>query len=404
MQSKDRQMKKIYCVLLLVLILPVLGFAQEMFPEEPVYVILTMPFTFDAELRDDSNQLYEAMTAELAWQGSQNNQFSIEKSTTGLAGAPPPSQDNLSAGDFAKNPRYIITGNVFLDQGDKVLEIYLWMLEDSSLKASQELAYGDVAEALGFIPFFMWSLTSTLPIELIPFVTEDEDIRWKNKWLYLGLQAGGGYRFYNPYENSPEAGLITVDGGLRLETQFLTFHNKPGRFFSLSVMTGLDLTYDKTDYNNYRYLSGPQGQPPGTVNGTTSNEVVSYSYFTLQMPFLFMVNFKPGLFVLSPYVGGYFHTSFGQSWDGELKNDLPLGYKIGFSAGKKAGRGIMFLDVNWAADFERTLITEKGRVFDLFVGASVSFYRNTISLSVGYEFGFLDHKIKPKPPEEQKTN
>jgi hypothetical protein len=336
MQSKDRQMKKIYCLLLLVLFLPVLGFAQEMFPEEPVYVILTMPFTFDAELRDDSSQLYESMTTELAWQGSQNNQFSIEKSTTGLAGAPPPSQDNLSAGDFAKNPRYIITGNVFMDQGDKVLEIYLWALEDSSLKASQELAYGDISEALGFIPFFMWSLTSTLPIELIPFVTADEDIRWKNKWLYVGLQAGGSYRLYLPFEDSPPAGLFTFDAGLRLEFQPFTFI-KPKTFFSMSLVTGAYLSFDMAQYDNYTLLEGPQGEPPGSYIPATGNDRVIYSYYTFELPLLFKVNFKPTPFVLSPYGGVYFHTSFGQSWDGELENDLPLGYRVGFTAGRKTG-------------------------------------------------------------------
>jgi hypothetical protein len=387
-------MKKTCCLLLIVPALPVLSFAQEMFPEEPLYVIMTMPFTFDAELREDADRLYESMTVELAWQGSQNNQFFIEKSQTGLTGAPPPSQASLSPGDLEKNPRYIITGNVFLDRGDKVLEIYLWMLEDSSLKASQELAYGEISEALGFIPFFMWSLTSTLPLELVPFVAEVEDIRWKNKWLYAGLQAGGAYRFYRPYEDSPEAGLITAGGGLRLEFQPFTFV-KPKKFFSISFMAGLELTYDKAEYNNYGYLNGLQGEPPGSVFGVATNEVVGYSYFTLQVPFLLKINFKPGFFALSPYGGGYFHTSFGQFWDGELENDAPLGYRVGFAAGRKAGRGIIFLDVNWAADFKRTLIKETGEQWS---GASVSFFRNTVSLSAGYEFGFFDHKIKGQPP------
>jgi hypothetical protein len=386
-------MKKIYCLLLLVLTLPVLGCAQEMmFPEEPAYIMMTMPFTYDAELRDDAGQLYEAMTAELAWQGSQNNQFSIEKSQMGLTGAPPPSEYNLSPGDLAKNPRYVITGNVFLDQGDKVLEIYLWLLEDSSLKASQELAYGDISEALGFIPFFMWSLTSTLPLELVPFTGEQEDIRWKNKWLYVGLQAGPSVRFYFPFEESPMSAALTFDIGLRLEAQLLTFI-RPKNFFSLSLMTGAHFGLDMAAYDNYSVILPPQGGVPGEDGRPqTNNDPVNFSYLSLYMPLMFKFNIKPGPFVLSPYGGVYFHTSFGASWTGDLINDLPLGYVAGFTAGRKTGPGILFLDVRWAGDMDKTQVSdEKG---------SVNFFRNMLTLSVGYEFGFIDHKIKEEPVEE----
>jgi hypothetical protein len=165
----------------------------------------------------------------------------------------------------------------------------------------------------------------------------------------------------------------------------------------MSLVTGAYLSFDMAQYDNYTVLEGPQGQPPGEYIPVTGNDRVVYSYYTFELPLLFKVNFKPTPFVLSPYGGVYFHTSFGQSWDGELENDLPLGYRVGFTAGRKTGRGIMFLDLHWSADLEKTRIIETNK-------AKVNYFRNMITLSVGYEFGFLDHKIKPKPPEEPKTN
>jgi hypothetical protein len=238
MKNREMSRIKIVCVIVLMfLIFPVFGFGQE--EEANLFVILTVPLEAEPEFAEDAIQLFDAMNAEMAWLGVNSEMFTIAVSR-GMAEAPPPSRENLSAEDIEADPRYIITGSIYEDMGMRIFEIYIWKMEDSSLMGSQELAYNSVDEALGFIPFFMWTLYSTLPAEKR---VKEEDIRWKNKWLYLGLRAGGGPRFYLSVDSGPQAVALTYDAGFRLETQFFS-HIAPGRFFSLSFQTGLDITMD----------------------------------------------------------------------------------------------------------------------------------------------------------------
>jgi hypothetical protein len=56
---------------------------------------------------------------------------------------------------------------------------------------SVSTVYTERSEVLDAIPHLVWQITSVFPTNTrdIP-MPEDEDYRWKHKWLYLGLLTG----------------------------------------------------------------------------------------------------------------------------------------------------------------------------------------------------------------------
>jgi hypothetical protein len=382
-----RRIKIICTIVLFLLIFPVLGFGQEEVAE--LFVILTVPLEAESEFTDDAVQLFDAMNAEMTWLGVNSEMFTIAVSR-GMTEPPPPSRDNLSAEDLAADPRYIITGGIFEDDGMRIFEIYIWKMEDSSLMGSQELAYNTVDEALGFIPFFMWTLYSTLPADKR---VVEEDIRWKNKWFYLGLRAGGGPRFYLPVDSGPQGVALVYDAGFRIETQFLS-HIAPKRFFSLSFQTGLDITIDWSAYSNADF--GWLTDDPFDINIDYREKVFEFRSMSRVVPALIKVNFKPGIFALAPYGGIYYSLPFYKDWNGEMESEgLPFGIIAGFSAGRKLGPGVVSLDLSYGFDLGATRVTRE----DLDYVGEIKYWRHRLSITAGYDFGFRDRKIRIKAEE-----
>jgi hypothetical protein len=112
---------------------------------------------------------------------------------------------------------------------------------------------------------------------------------------------------------------------------------------------------------------------------------------SLIIPALVKVNFKPGIFVLSPYGGIYYSLPFYKSWSGILESEgLPLGVIAGFNAGRKLGPGVISLDLSYGFDLGATRITNEDAIF---LG-EIKYWRHRLSITVAYDFGFLDRKIR----------
>jgi hypothetical protein len=301
------------------------------------------------------------MLDELEWL-TKPHAFIRYAASRGMNGRPPPTLGKLNPQDLVLKPEYVITGVLNREyDGTRVFEMTLWRLEDSALLAVQELAYTDLDEGVGFIPFFVLSLYSTLP----GVVDFDEELKsWKNKWLYAGARAGFSPRFYNlSGENIP---MFSFDAALRVEAQLFP-PLEAGKTFSFGLQTGLDFTFDSAEFSHnggVGILSAP----------------------SLSVPLIAKFNLKPGQFVFGPYGGIY----FTQPLNG-YKINIPFGYTAGFNIGYKIGAtGALFFDFHFSGDIGETTIPEY----------NVSYNRYLFTLSIGFEWGFLTKKPKAIPEEE----
>jgi len=125
----------------------------------------------------------------------------------------------------------------------------------------------------------------------------------------------------------------------------------------------------------------------------------SFESLSLRIPVLARFTFRPFIslpsFSLSPFVGISFNIPLGDLKTKSSNNDnssyqfsMPLGYVIGVSAGMrlfegKPLEGLLFLDIRFSGDIGKTGIKDSA-------GGMLSLYtRNTISITLGYEFDFF---------------
>lgn len=340
------------------------------------YTLLVIPVFSGAGLSDEGAQLFAAMVDELEWL-TKSHTFIRFATSRGMNGKPPPTRGKLNPADMVLVPEYVITG--VLNQsndGSRVFEMSLWSLEDSTLMAVQELSYTDIAEGVGFIPFFIWSLYSTLP-DVVDF---DEEMKsWKNKWLYMGLRAGFSPRLYVMPEEQAKTDNITrftFDVGLRAEVQLFPSLEQ-GKTFSFGLQTGLDFTMDSAEFSYYDSAAGGSG---AILNQGKLNTL------SISVPLLAKFNIKPGQFVLGPYGGVYFVQPLSR-----YKLTFPLGYTGGFNIGYKIGAtGALFFDFRFSGDIGKTIIPEN----------NIAYNRYQFIFSMGFEWGFLTKKRK-NPVEEE---
>jgi hypothetical protein len=336
---------------------------------------LAIPVFTETGLSAEANLLFTAMVDELEWLTKAHSFVRLAKSR-GMNGRPPPTRGKLNPADHALLPEYAITGVLNREpDGTRVFEMSLWKLEDSSLLAVQELAYTDIEEGAGFIPFFILSLYSTLP-GVVDFDAELKS--WKNKWLYLGLQAGFSPRLYIIPGDYSKTGTplrlpgFTFDAGFRGEIQLFP-RLEEGKTFSFGLQTGIDFTYDTVDFN---YYDSTAAESIRTQIGTAA----------MSIPLLAKFNIKPGQFVFGPYGGIYFTQPLSK-----YKITPPLGYTAGFNIGYKIGAtGALFFDFRFSGDIGRTVMPE----------TNIPYNRYLFNLSMGFDWGFLTKKAKAAAEEE----
>jgi hypothetical protein len=341
--------------------------------------------TAESALQDDIDSIYPSLLSELSWQGQLNSLFRLVE-TRGQLGSPP-SMSDFPVADQELNPRYVVTSNLYMDGPDRVLTLNLYNTESFELIGNQELAYQAVDEALGMMAFFSWSLSSTLPPDErviepeIVYVNPEDDIAWKNKWLYVGLQAGGSFRWYT-YTGASEIKvdnvLITFDAGLRLEFQFMHFIVN-NNYFSFSLESGADISQEQLKWSDYKE-TGDQVEP---LNISEANG----NGFSLLFPAVLKFNYKPGNFATSLFGGAYYILPFDDS-----EYLPPIGIIGGFSAGVRLGPGMLYMDFHYGHD-----LGSKGFHYKIKENGQerpdptyIEYSRQMFTLVVGYKFGFFD--------------
>jgi hypothetical protein len=398
---KGFQMKRFFLIVLITVLIflsPML-FAQT--GREPAYNIVITPITYDRpELAADAGPIFDSILNEFGWQGQLQSLFRLVK-TTGSIGNPP-SLSNLPPDAQAANPRYVLTVNLYIDGSERVVAMNLYNVPNFDLIGTQEMAYASQDEVMGLLAFFCWSLSSNLPPDDRPtepqviYVEGDtlaDDIVWKNKWLYMGLDAGLSFRLYNSTQES-DAHIFTAgttfNAGLRMEVQFAHFMVKT-TYFSFSFETGVDITQEKLNWRDY----SPTGDHiiPLDITGEGS------SGLNLSFPGLLKFNYKPGIFATSLYGGAYVILPLDDS-----KYVPPMGISAGLNAGVKLGPGILYIDFQYGHD-----LGAKEFHYSADVGITKGLERNIVykrqmfTLAVGYKFGFLDRPDWRKKAREEES-
>jgi hypothetical protein len=347
--------------------------------------VLVMPTEgVDEDLEDDAARLVDVAIAEIEREGL----YMVVRSRGvpgGLSG--PPRASNLPPDELTPDIVLVFTTSLIREVTDTIFKATLWRLEDSLMIASEEIVYENIENAIDLLPVLVWSLFSNIPTE-IPV----EDDSWKRKWLYLGAKTGLSPRFYqNTSTDGPNAQALSFDAGLKFQFQFMVL-DPSFCVTTFSLQLEALVTYDTASYNDktpYNYEEGDEKkQRPGDYK-------INFNYFSFMFPIMVKANFKPGLLVISPYGGVFFNIPMvpkakytntrGDTEDTREFTAGQLGFAGGVEVGRKLGPGVISLDLRFSTD---TL------PWTIHGDPSVSFKRQMLTFSIGYEFGLIDRAIK----------
>jgi hypothetical protein len=199
--------------------------------------------------------------------------------------------------------------------------------------------------------------------------------------LYLGLRAGPSLRFYTSADDTPYTGGDThapsLDMAFQANLRILSF---------LSVQAEALFTWDNASVWAYRSAS------------PTDRYTKDYTAFSLQFPLLVRLDFYPGKFRVSPFLGVYYLLALGKLKASESLQEggrsldyrvsPPIGLLGGLSGAVKFGPGMIFADLRYAADLG---------TFRAGDGSIEEFRRGMVSLTAGYELGFFAKKQGGRP-------
>ncbi|MDR3336054.1 MAG: hypothetical protein LBT16_02515 [Treponema sp.] len=359
-------------------------------PNRPV--IITLPYNVVTglnpqrpEYRDEAAQCYDMALIELQFQGTVYGVYgthTVDNLTT------PPSWAQIPAG---VDPKYILTYDIQRfpggEPGERIFEITAWALDDNHNPfqfVSVSTAYTERRQVLDAIPHLVWQITSVFPANTrdIP-MPEDEDYRWKHKWLYLGLLTGGSARFFQlkedgQFRNDPAIGW-SFDVGARLEFQFISYW-WPKNYFSVSILTGATFDNDGVNYVDVN--------SPPTIAGSFLNRVnIPLKAQTISIPLGVKFNLKPKNIALGLYAQAYYILPINV-YEKNKENPFSLGWRAGFEGGTHLGPGVLFVDIAVSSDLT-------GSFFD-YNGTPQEYKRTWVTLSVGYTFGLITKPIKER--------
>jgi hypothetical protein len=274
--------------------------------------------------------------------------------------------------DETAGARYALTGGVYRGDWEQeyYLQLWLWDMADSTMIYTDDLVYEDMNEALASLPGLVEWLFSHIheitaappPVELKP-----------DPWFTLGFRLGVSPRWYvSPGEQSAGAQALCLEGGLsgsfRLSS-LLALQLEAIFSGDTVVYRGLDLQ------NNQQYI--------------LANE--KFSSFSLMLPLLLRMNFRPGPVRISPLAGLYVvfplgdaryrMSTQGSDYDYPVSFSVPLGFTVGLEGGMQAGPGEFFMDLRYNGDFGT--VTVEGP-------AKTEYKRHILSITLGYEFRIKD--------------
>jgi hypothetical protein len=288
----------------------------------------------------------------------------VQISALGGAGAEIPT-DMPPNRSLTPAARYALTGGVY--PGNKAYEYYLqlwlWDMSGSTMIYTDDLVYEDIEEAMLSLPGLVEWLFSHIR-EVVIETPRPPVIR--DPLLMLGLRAGLSQRWYTASdETSAGASAIVWEGGvsgaLRISPLF-------------ALQTEVIFTQDTLVY---RGLSG-------------ADEIynVKYNSYSLMVPLLAKLNFRPGGFRVSLLAGLYAAAPLGQTRYSKSGGDthsyswsfsVPLGFTAGLEAAADYGPGMLLAGLRYAGDFGNIHIDD-----------GQSYRRDMVSVYLGYEFDFFD--------------
>jgi hypothetical protein len=232
-------------------------------------------------------------------------------------------------------------------------------------------------------PFFAAAQTSEERIETGRFGAEEPEneddgsggITYTNRWLFLGFRLGPSLRIYTSSEDTAFTGGDTyspsLDAGFQAIVQIVPL---------FSVQAEAVFTWDNASVWFYALNPNRSDVDPYTLQ---------FTGFSLQFPLMAKLNFYPGTFRVSPFLGAYVLVPLGtmklssDAWDGEESFSYsfapPVGLLGGVSASFPSGPGIFFVDLRCAADLGKPELEGRGDTYS----------RYSATLSFGYEFGFF---------------
>jgi hypothetical protein len=234
----------------------------------------------------------------------------------------------------------------------------------------------------GITPFFAAAQTTEERIETGRFGAEEpaaEDANsgpasYKNRWLFLGARLGPALRIYTPPDDTPFTGGdtygLSLDAGLQASVQIVPL---------FSLQAEVIFTWD--DASVWFYSLNPN-------NINVDRHTRKFTGLSLQFPLTAKLNFYPGTFRVSPFLGAYFLLPLGNMTindpltgeeSGSYSFSPPLGLLGGLSIAFPAGPGMFFADLRYAADIG---LPEAQ-------GGEELYRRGSVALCVGYEWGFF---------------
>jgi hypothetical protein len=231
-------------------------------------------------------------------------------------------------------------------------------------------------------PFFAAAQTTEERIETGRFGAEEPDgadagsggKTYKNHWLFLGARLGPSLRIYTPPDDTALTGGDTyspsLDVGLQASVQIVPL---------FSLQAEMIFTWDNASVWFY-------ARNPTRID--MDRHTLQYTGFSLQFPLTAKLNFYPGKFRVSPFLGLYVLAPLGKmAIDSTLSGEdsvsysfsPPLGLLGGVSASFPVGPGMIFADLRYAADLGDVELD----------GGGDAYRRGSASLTVGYEWGFF---------------
>jgi hypothetical protein len=241
------------------------------------------------------------------------------------------------------------------------------------------------AAVLCIAPFFAGAQTSAERIETGRFGAEEPagedagpgDKTYKNHWLFLGARLGPALRVYTPPDDTAFTGGdtsgIALDLGIQASVQIIPI---------LSLQAEAIFTWDKGS----AWFYVPNSDATGV-----DRHAREFTGLSLQFPLTAKLNFYPGKFRVSPFLGAYVLVPLGEMTaddpiagekSGSYSFSPPLGLLGGISAAFPAGPGMVFADLRYSADLGQVEMK----------GGEDSYRRGSVAFCVGYEWGFFSKR------------
>jgi predicted secreted protein len=300
--------------------------------------------------------------------------WAVEESLFQIAGLEIPT-DMPPRPDLIPGARYALSGGVYMGirAREYYLQLWLWDMNGPSMIYTDDLVYGDMEEAMASLPGLVAWLFSHIHEQVVevpaPLLKPDP-------LFTLGFRLGPSQRWYtDPVEISPGANALTVEGGL---TGALRLNSL------LSLQAEILFAPEFLVYRGLNYMGN-------NIWVLVSEKFNTYS---LMFPLVFKLNFRPGLFRVSPMAGIFaavplgrvrYTLSTGGEADYSWSFSLPLGFTVGLEGARKYGPGALLAGLRYSRGFGHVEIKDRG---------GTKYSRDMLSVYLGYEFGFMDRNKK----------